>query len=72
MGTQSTALKRPEHRARFFVKTKVETARKQEPVKDQSIPPVPMNEPAATEEPAKRKLPLFMEPLFKAKEFDPL
>lgn len=59
-------------RIRQFVKPSFEPVKKYRQETDQSILPVSLNKPAAIEEPEKRKLPLFMEPLFKAKEFDPL
>jgi hypothetical protein len=61
------------HRIRQFVKTSFEPVKNYHPETDQNALPVSLNKPATLEEPAKRRLPLFMEqPLFKAKEFDPL
>jgi hypothetical protein len=64
----------PKHRHRMqqFVKTNIEVYRKVKKKTDQANAPVPVNKPAAMEEQAKRKLPLFMETVFKAKDFDPL
>lgn len=64
--------RRPRHRIQQFIKTNIESASKHRQETDQSILPVSLNKSAAIDEPEKRKLPLFMEPLFKAKEFDPL
>ncbi|AXY78370.1 hypothetical protein D3H65_32195 [Paraflavitalea soli] len=72
METKNIALRRQRHRTKLFFKESVEPARKHKQETDQSVFPVTLNKPAAIEEPEKRKLPLFMEPLFKAKDFDPL
>jgi hypothetical protein len=63
---------RHRHRIKQFVKTNIEARKKSEQKTDQIDLPEPVNKPAAMEEPEKRKLPLFMEPVFKAKDFDPL
>ena len=72
MSTKYAAHNRPGKPIQQFVKTNIETASKYRQETDQSILPVSLNRSAAIDEPEKRKLPLFMEPLFKAKEFDPL
>jgi hypothetical protein len=60
------------HRIQQFVKINSETRRKEEQKTDHKALAVPMIKAAAIKEPAKRELPLFMEPVFKAKDFDPL
>jgi len=64
------------HRPRIqqFVKTNLEARIKTELKTDRSSSrtPVPVGKPATIEEPVKKQLPLFMEPVFKAKDFDPL
>jgi len=73
MTTKYSAQNQSRHRIKQFVKTSFEPTRKYSQEKtDQGILPVSLNKPAAIDEPEKRKLPLFMEPLFKAKDFDPL
>jgi hypothetical protein len=54
------------------VKTNIEARKRSEQKTDQIDPPEPVNKPAAIEDPEERMLPLFMEPVFKAKDFDPL
>jgi hypothetical protein len=70
MRTQYVARTRPSHRIKQFIKTSFEPATKQQEVTKPVIQPVSSAKPVA-KEPA-RNLPLFMEPVFKAKDFDPL
>lgn len=72
MRTKYTAHYRQKQRIRQFVKIDIEPARKQHQETDQSYFPVALNKPATIVEPEKKQLLLFMEPIFKAKEFDPL
>ena len=70
MRTQYVARTRPNHRIKQFIKTSFEpVAKQQEELKP--VQPASYTKSAASE-PAQGKLPLFMEPLFKAKDFDPL
>jgi hypothetical protein len=72
MKAKYSAHNQSRHRIRQFVKTNFEPASKYSQETDQSVLPVSLNKPATIDEPEKRKLPLFMELLFKAKDFDPL
>jgi hypothetical protein len=70
MRTKYAALNGHRHRIKRFIKTHLEPARKQEPARENILPPNPDNPPS--NEPAKNNLPLFMEPVYKARDFDPL
>lgn len=78
METKYAAQRRQRQRIKQFVRTNVGSASNHFGPKEQGILPAALpkpvftNKPPATGPAENRQLPLFMEPLFKAKEFDPL
>jgi|GEM_PF-1319192 len=78
METKYAAHRRQRQRIKQFVRTSVEPVRKHNGQKGESILPVVLhtppvsNKPPVTSPAENGRLPLFMEPLFKAKDFDPL